>query len=385
MMTSTLDTRRGEELARELQRYIGRGGDCTITASVPVTREAIAIVADAAGDLNPVYRDPDFAARSPHGMLVAPPSSILWWHRSYLDLVPSSHRVDAEGIRHFRLDANPVRQAGLAQTELGLLGEAVSEMADAGYTSTVVTNATARLERYPRVGDILTCAGPTIEAITGPKRTALGPGFFTEASYRLFDQAAETVATWKTTRLYFAPAAADTTANGIPATRAAARSASGIAADPPRAATTGEGERPAAVVATRPDDSEVGQALPPLIIDVTRTLIIAGALATRDPQDVHHDSVLAVRRGFRDIFLNNFTTLAIVSRYVSDWAGPNAVVRGFGFRLQKPQYPDEPLRLSGSITGVERKAGQTALTLAITGTNADGVHIATTFDIDLKP
>ena len=66
--------------------------------------------------------------------------------------------------------------------------------------------------------------------------------------------------------------------------------------------------------------------LPELAIDVTPTFVIASAIATRDFQDVHHDRDRAVERGSRDIFVNILTTTGLVQRYVTDWAGPQALV-----------------------------------------------------------
>ena len=70
-----------------------------------------------------------------------------------------------------------------------------------------------------------------------------------------------------------------------------------------------------------------GAVLPELVIDVTPTFVVASAIATRDFQDVHHDRDRAVARGSRDIFLNILTTTGLVQRYVTDWAGPQALVR----------------------------------------------------------
>ncbi|MGH9017010.1 MAG: MaoC family dehydratase, partial [Acidimicrobiales bacterium] len=41
----------------------------------------------------------------------------------------------------------------------------------------------------------------------------------------------------------------------------------------------------------------VGDELPELAIPLTRTVIVATAIASRDYQDVHHDPGLAVERG----------------------------------------------------------------------------------------
>ncbi len=67
---------------------------------------------------------------------------------------------------------------------------------------------------------------------------------------------------------------------------------------------------------------KVGQSLPELAIPMTRTLIVATAIATRDFQDVHHDPALALERGSKDIFMNILTSNGLVARYVTDWAGP---------------------------------------------------------------
>ena len=48
----------------------------------------------------------------------------------------------------------------------------------------------------------------------------------------------------------------------------------------------------------------VGDALPALEIEVTATLIAAGAIATRDFMPVHHDRDYANSQGAPDIFMN---------------------------------------------------------------------------------
>jgi len=74
----------------------------------------------------------------------------------------------------------------------------------------------------------------------------------------------------------------------------------------------------------------VGDELPTLELPITRTLIVSGAIASRDYQDVHHDSVLATDRGSKDIFMNILTTNGLVGRYVTDWSGPRKRQRKLG-------------------------------------------------------
>ncbi|HXZ61770.1 MAG TPA: hypothetical protein VEG62_03435, partial [Acidimicrobiales bacterium] len=83
-------------------------------------------------------------------------------------------------------------------------------------------------------------------------------------------------------------------------------------------------------------DVSVGDELPPLVLPITRTVIVAGAIASRDYQDVHHDAVSARERGSKDIFMNILTTNGLVGRYVTDWTGPRGRIKDVGIRLGAP-------------------------------------------------
>ena len=97
-------------------------------------------------------------------------------------------------------------------------------------------------------------------------------------------------------------------------------------------------------------DVAVGMELPALEILITPTLIVAGALASRDYQDVHHDPALSKERGSPDIFMNILTTNGIVGRYVTDWTGPAGMLHEVKIRLGPPNYPGDLLTLTGAVT-----------------------------------
>ncbi len=126
----------------------------------------------------------------------------------------------------------------------------------------------------------------------------------------------------------------------------------------------------------------VGDELPPLEIPVTRTLIVAGAIASRDYQDVHHDADLAREKGSPDIFMNILTTNGLVGRYLTDHFGPTAVLRKVAIRLGAPNYPGDVMRLTGHITDV--RAGEPAeAVVQVTGDNGIGRHVTGTVTIAL--
>ena len=64
-----------------------------------------------------------------------------------------------------------------------------------------------------------------------------------------------------------------------------------------------------------------GTALPELEFPITASAIVAGALATNDYENVHHDKAAAEATGVPDIFMNILTTNGLVQRYVGQWAG----------------------------------------------------------------
>ncbi|MCH5672703.1 MaoC family dehydratase [Streptomyces gilvus] len=114
-----------------------------------------------------------------------------------------------------------------------------------------------------------------------------------------------------------------------------------------------------------------GEKLPPLEIPITRTLIVAGAIASRDYQDVHHDAELARQKGSPDIFMNILTTNGLVGRYITDHFGPTARLRKVAIRLGAPNYPGDTMVLTGTVEEVD---GDTA-TVRVVGSNGIGRHV----------
>ncbi|MEU1794893.1 acyl dehydratase [Streptomyces californicus] len=142
----------------------------------------------------------------------------------------------------------------------------------------------------------------------------------------------------------------------------------------------------------------VGDELPPLEIPVTRTLIVAGAIASRDYQDVHHDAASAREKGSPDIFMNILTTNGLVGRYITDHFGPTAVLRKVAIRLGAPNYPGDVLRLTGRITELRTADASSADTssdevvdaveaieavVQVTGGNGIGRHVTGTVAVTL--
>ena len=127
------------------------------------------------------------------------------------------------------------------------------------------------------------------------------------------------------------------------------------------------------------DDVQVGDELPPLEIPLTRSLIVATAIASRDYQDVHHDPSLAVQKGSKDIFMNILSTNGFVGRYVSDWAGPDAIIRSVSIRLGVPNYPGDAMTMTGSVTA----KADGVVDVSVRGANGLGNHVSGSVSVEL--
>jgi len=133
-------------------------------------------------------------------------------------------------------------------------------------------------------------------------------------------------------------------------------------------------------------DISVGDSLGELAIPITRTLIVSGALASRDYQDVHHDHELSQERGSPDIFMNILTTNGLVGRYVTDWTGPGGFLKKVDIRLGAPNYPHDTMTMTGEVVEIDQDpadAGRIEVIVSLRGANSIGDHVTGTVTLTL--
>jgi len=123
---------------------------------------------------------------------------------------------------------------------------------------------------------------------------------------------------------------------------------------------------------------QVGDALPALVIDVTATVIVAGAIATRDFMPVHHDRAYANTQGAPDIFMNILSDTAYCSRFLTDWAGPEAMIKKLAIRLGVPVFPGSILTYTGTVVSKSRERGEGVVEVELRATNELGDHVTGT-------
>lgn len=458
----------------EMRKHVGAKGVPTV-ARHPVNEVMIAHWADAIGDDNPCYVDPDFAQTSVHKGIVAPPAMLDVW--------------DRHGLKTKR--------------SVGPRGQVTEELEAAGFISVVAVTSELEIARYVRPGEVLQNV-ESLEEVSEEKHTGLGIGHFVTTRHRYTNQDGEHVGDLLFRILKFkagtgrtAPASKGRAAPPDPSPSLRPRPAINkdnlffwegarshelriqkcndckqLCSPPsPRCPNCGsfdrawivskgkgklysvasphfpqvpgfsypvvvglvelaEGTRIVAnLVGVSPEQAkigmdleltwldshpalvegatdsrgpislpqfrpttpvrredtrtsaEVGETLAPWVLPITATLIVSGAIATRDYQDVHHDRDLAHAKGSADIFLNINTSIGLMQRYVTDWAGPEAIIKALRIRLGAPAYANDTLSFSGSVKSHDPETGETVV--AVRAVDSLGDHVSGTIELVL--
>jgi acyl dehydratase len=127
----------------------------------------------------------------------------------------------------------------------------------------------------------------------------------------------------------------------------------------------------------------VGDELPTMVIEVTATHIVAGAIATRDFMPVHHDRGYANAQGAPDIFMNILSDTGYCSRFLTDWAGPDAMVKKLAIRLGVPVFPGTTLTYTGTVTATAVDDREGIVEIELRAATDLGDHVSGTAIISL--
>jgi acyl dehydratase len=126
-----------------------------------------------------------------------------------------------------------------------------------------------------------------------------------------------------------------------------------------------------------------GEELPPLNLTMTATRIVAGAIATRDFMPVHHDRDYANSQGAPDIFMNILSTNAYCSRFLTDWGGPDTMIKRLAIRLGVPVFPKSTLTFTGTVTTTMAAGDEGLVEVQFRATNDLGDHATGTATLSL--
>ena len=113
---------------------------------------------------------------------------------------------------------------------------------------------------------------------------------------------------------------------------------------------------------------EAGTEIPAVDYPVTRLSLIKYCGASGDFNVIHWNERIAKSVGLPDVIAHGMFTMAEAGRFVTDWAGPGAVVLEFGVRFSSPVVvPDDDAGALINVSGqVEEKLDGNRVALALT-------------------
>jgi uncharacterized OB-fold protein/acyl dehydratase len=181
-----------DDFLTQLKAYEGRQIGPPDRGADAVNQAMIRHWVEAMGDENPVYTDPEAAAASVHGEIIAPPVMLQAWVMRGIKPRPAT--------------------GGSAQDELMRL------LDGAGFSSVVATNCEQEYHRELHLGDHLSTT-TTIDSVSDEKATGLGTGHFVTTRIEYRDEADELVGTMLFRILKFRPRPKADSGSGAPAER----------------------------------------------------------------------------------------------------------------------------------------------------------------------
>jgi acyl dehydratase len=113
---------------------------------------------------------------------------------------------------------------------------------------------------------------------------------------------------------------------------------------------------------------EVGTVLNERVFSLDRAMLKAYADASGDQNPIHQNEEFALSVGLPNVIAHGMLTMALVGKFVTDWAGGSAAVKEYSARFIKPVIvpADQRVDLTVSATVSEIDGDRISITLSAT-------------------
>ncbi|MDO8646351.1 MAG: MaoC/PaaZ C-terminal domain-containing protein [Candidatus Planktophila sp.] len=118
----------------------------------------------------------------------------------------------------------------------------------------------------------------------------------------------------------------------------------------------------------------VGDAVPTKVFYLDRDLLKAYADASGDQNPIHQSEEFAISVGLPNVIAHGMLTMALVGKFVTDWAGGSANVKEFSARFIKPVIVPAREKVDLTVTATVVEIEGELIRLDLTATSA-GVKV----------
>ena len=114
---------------------------------------------------------------------------------------------------------------------------------------------------------------------------------------------------------------------------------------------------------------EIGTTLPSHEFEINRDLLKQYAEASGDHNPIHQDEAFAKSVGLPDVIAHGMLTMALVGKYISDWAGGPQNVKEFSARFTKPVIVPAGKIVDLTVSAIVTEVTGTGVRLEISATS----------------
>ena len=119
---------------------------------------------------------------------------------------------------------------------------------------------------------------------------------------------------------------------------------------------------------------QVGTILEEKIFYLDRAMLKAYADASGDQNPIHQNEEFALSVGLPNVIAHGMLTMALVGKFVTDWAGGSAAVKEFSARFVKPVIVPADQKVDLTVSGVVSEVDGERIKIDISATSA-GVKV----------
>ena len=128
----------------------------------------------------------------------------------------------------------------------------------------------------------------------------------------------------------------------------------------------------------------IGTTLEEKVFFVDRALLKAYADASGDQNPIHQKEEFALSVGLPNVIAHGMLTMALVGKYVSDWAGGAAAIKEFSARFIKPVIVPANQKVDITVTGKIAQVSGDQITIELSATSAGVTVLAMSEAVVIK-
>ena len=119
---------------------------------------------------------------------------------------------------------------------------------------------------------------------------------------------------------------------------------------------------------------EVGTVLEEKVFYIDRAMLKAYADASGDQNPIHQNEEFALSVGLPNVIAHGMLTMALVGKYVTDWAGGPATVQEYSARFIKPVIVPADQKVDLTVSATVSEINGDCISIALSATSA-GVKV----------